>query len=51
MANRKSSTSWKDFLLELKTRGLWGVIFVGSDDHRGLKRAIIEVLPEAYWQR
>ena len=47
MANRESTTSWKDFLLGLKTRGLRGVIFVGSDDHPGLKRAIIEVLPEA----
>ena len=51
MANRESSTSWKDFLLGLKRRGLRGVIFVGSDDHPGLKRAIMEVLPEAYWQR
>ena len=24
---------------------------MGSDDHPGLKRAIMEVLPEAYWQR
>jgi putative transposase len=51
MANRESSTSWKEFLLGLKTRGLRGVIFAGSDDHPGLKRAIMEVLPEAYWQR
>src|SRR4029077_4076247 len=40
MANRESATSWKEFLLGLKRRGL-----------RGLKRAITEVLPEAYWQR
>ena len=46
-----SSTNWKDFLLGLKTRGLRGIIFVGIDDHPGLKRAIMEVLPEAYWQR
>ena len=51
MANWESSTSWKDFLLGLKTRGLRGVIFAISDDHPGLKRAIMEVLPEAYWQR
>ena len=51
MANRESSTSWKEFLLGLKRRGLRGVIFAVSDDHPGLKRAIIEVLPEAYWQR
>ena len=44
VANRESSTSWKDFLLGLKRRGLQGVIFVGSDDHPGLKRAIMEVL-------
>jgi putative transposase len=49
MANRESSTSWKEFLLGLKRRGLRGVIFAVSDDHPGLKRAIIEVLPEAYW--
>jgi hypothetical protein len=50
MANRESSTSWKDFLLGLKTRGPQGVFFAVSDDHPGLKRAIMEVLPEAYWQ-
>jgi putative transposase len=27
MANRESSTSWRDFLLALKARGLRGVIF------------------------
>jgi putative transposase len=51
MANRESATSWKEFLLGLKRRGLRGVIFAVSDDHPGLKRAIMEVLPEAYWQR
>ena len=51
MANRESSTSWKDFLLGLKTRGLRRILFAVSDDHPGLKRAIMEVLPEAYWQR
>ena len=51
LANRESETSWKDFLLELKRRGLRGVEFVVSDDHPGLKRAIAEVIPEAVWQR
>jgi putative transposase len=51
MANRESSTSWKEFLLGLKRRGPCGVFFAVSDDHPGLKRAIAEVLPEAYWQR
>ena len=51
MANRESATSWRDFLLRLKRRGLRGVVFAVSDNHARLKRAIMEVLPEAYWQR
>ena len=39
------------FKPSLKRRGLRGVIFAVSDDHPGLKRAISEVLPEAFWQR
>lgn len=50
-ANRESQSSWKEFLLRLKTRGLTGVEFVVSDDHAGLKKAISEVLCEAAWQR
>jgi putative transposase len=51
LASRESRSSWKDFLLSLKARGLHGVEFVVSDDHPGLKAAIREVLPEAIWQR
>ena len=51
LANRESRSSWRDFLLGLKERGLFGVEFVVSDDHPGLKAAIREVLPEAAWQR
>jgi putative transposase len=51
LANRESVSSWRDFLLNLKQRGLHGVEFVVSDDHPGLKQAIREVLPEAAWQR
>ena len=51
LANRESRSSWRDFLLGLKRRGLFGVEFVVSDDHAGLKQAIREVLPEAAWQR
>src|SRR6201996_2014667 len=51
LANRESRSSWRDFLLDLKQRGLHGVEFVVSDDHPGLKAAIREVLSEAVWQR
>jgi putative transposase len=51
LANRESRSSWRDFLLGLRERGLFGVEFVVSDDHAGLRQAIVEVLPEAAWQR
>ena len=51
LANRESESSWKEFLLGLKQRGLRGVVCVISDDHAGLRKAIPEVLPEARWQR
>ena len=51
LANRESRTSWKDFLVRLKERGLHGVELVVSDDHEGLRRAIQEALTEAAWQR
>jgi putative transposase len=51
IANRESQTSWKDFLLGLRERGLRGVEFVVSDDHAGLKQAIVEILSAAVWQR
>jgi putative transposase len=51
LANRESQSSWREFLVALKQRGLSGVEFVVSDDHAGLKKAIAEILPEAAWQR
>jgi transposase-like protein len=51
LANRESSSSWKEFLVLLKSRGLQGVVLAVSDDHVGLKKAIAEVLPQAFWQR
>jgi putative transposase len=51
LANRESHSSWREFLVALKQRGLSGVEFVVSDDHAGLKRAIAEILPQAAWQR
>lgn len=51
LANKESQSSWKQFLLRLRERGLRGVDLVVSDDHAGLRAAIREVLPEAPWQR
>jgi putative transposase len=51
IANRESTTSWGDFLAGLKERGLTGVELVVSDDHQGLKNAIVHTLPNAAWQR
>jgi transposase-like protein len=51
LATRESRSSWRDFLLGLKGRGLHGVEFVVADDHAGLRAALREVLAEAAYQR
>jgi transposase-like protein len=51
LANRESRSSWRDFLLGLKARGLHGVEFVVADDHAGLRAALHEALAEAAYQR
>lgn len=51
LANRETQSSWREFLIRLKDRGLRGVDLVITDDHEGLKQAVMEVLPQAVWQR
>lgn len=51
LANRESASSWQEFLVKLKERGLHGVHLVVTDQHEGLKQAIAKVLPTALWQR
>src|SRR6202048_3386445 len=51
LANRESRSSWREFLLELKARGLHGGEFVVADDYAGLRAALREVLAEAAYQR
>lgn len=51
LANRETKTSWQEFLVRLKDRGLQGVDLVITDDHEGLKQAVRETLPQAVWQR
>jgi hypothetical protein len=50
LANRESRSSWRDFLLGLRGRGLSSGQFVVGDDHAGLHQTIVEVLPEPAWQ-
>lgn len=50
-ANRESRSSWTDFLVELKARGLHGVEYIVADDHAGLRAAVREALPDAWFQR
>jgi len=51
LANRESRSSWTDFLVGLKARGLHGVEYIVADDHAGLRAAVREVLPDAWFQR
>lgn len=51
LAGRESQSSWREFLEGLRARGLRGVELVITDNHHGLKTAVMEVLPEAAWQR
>lgn len=50
-ANRESRSSWRDFLLKLKQRGLHGVEYIVADDHAGLRAAVRETCTDAYFQR
>ena len=50
LANRESHSSWREFLIGLKKRGLSGVQWAVSDNHEGLKKALSETLPQAAWQ-
>jgi len=47
----ESYASWRDFLIDLRKRGLYGVELVISDEHAGLVRAAREVFIGAAHQR
>jgi transposase-like protein len=42
---------WSVFLASLQERGLHGVAFIVSDDHPGLRKAIMTRFPAVPWQR
>jgi transposase-like protein len=50
-ADTESAASWAEVFLELKDRGLSGVVYVVSDNHRGLVDAIHRHFQGAIWQR
>jgi putative transposase len=47
----EAEVHWRQFLLDLKKRGLHGLKMVTSDDHTGLKAARESVFPSVPWQR
>lgn len=47
----EAEVHWRDFLIDLKDRGLHGVKLFVSDDHAGLKAARKAVFPSVPWQR
>lgn len=51
LSNRESESSWSEFILKMKQRGLCGVEFTVSDDHAGLRAAVDKLLPQSAWQR
>ena len=50
-ADSESEASWSMVFRELKERGLHGVSYVVSDDHKGLTKAIAREFQGAIWQR
>jgi putative transposase len=51
VAESESGASWGAVLSELKQRGLRGVSYVVSDDHKGMVKAIERHFQGAVWQR
>jgi len=50
-ADSESEASWSTVFRELKERGLHGISYVVSDDHKGLTKAIAREFQGAIWQR
>jgi len=50
-APAENDTTWSDAFRDLEKRGLRGVRFVVSDDHKGLRNAIERHFAGALWQR
>jgi transposase-like protein len=51
IALSEAHVHWGDFLRSLQDRGLHGVSFLVSDDHPGLRKALLSCFPGVPWQR
>ena len=51
VALSEAEAHWRQFLSSLQQRGLQGVAFIVSDDHKGLGAARTAVFPSVPWQR
>ena len=51
VALSQAEVHWRAFLDSLIQRGLRGVKYIASDDHRGMKAARIAMFPGVPWQR
>lgn len=51
VALSEAEVHWRSFLESLQERGLHGVRYIVSDDHRGLRAAIQARFPGVFWQR
>ena len=51
IANTENESSWGDFFVSLKERGLKDVNLVTSDNHKGLVKAVRRHFQGATWQR
>lgn len=47
----EAEVHWRDFLTQLKERGLYGLQLIVSDDHEGLGKAREAAFPGVLWQR
>lgn len=50
-ADTESEQTWSEVFKELKERGLEGVTYIVSDEHKGLKKAVQRQFQGVTWQR
>jgi transposase-like protein len=51
IADLESESTWRDVFRRLKARGLTGVGYIASDNHKGIKTAVRKEFSGALWQR